>query len=66
MEQEVFAKVVMIHQKDLDNLKKSYRTRNISSKGSLQDQYTGSILTMTGKKKFYSTHDTDFYKFFIK
>ena len=47
MEKGLYAQVVMICQKDLDNEKKGKITRNITSKGSLQDQYAGLILIVS-------------------
>ena len=48
MEQGLYAKTVMTRRKDLDNEKKRKIPGNITSKGSLQDKYSRSILVMSG------------------
>ena len=61
-EKNLYAQEVIICQKYLDNKKARKNTNNITSKGSLKDQYDGSILIMGGSKKYLSTHKPDFYK----
>ena len=48
VEQGLYAQVVMIRLKYLDNKNKNKRQRNVTSEGGLQDQYAGLILIMSG------------------
>ena len=54
-EQWLYEQVVMIRQKDLDNKKEKENTNNITSKGSPQYQYFGSILIVSSYKKSFYT-----------
>ena len=48
MENGLYAQVVIIHRRELDDKKGKYKTKNITSRDNHQEQNIGLILIMSG------------------